>query len=473
MRACAVFSLLVTFFCCLPFWPALGRQQQRSLKGTSWIVTAISAGEKNGPTTASLGDDVIDESIYSFQQQLRSVSDDDTIAILSFQESGGMLNANFQPCHGVELVYYTDDDDPTGLRITDISQQCPECTPPSDFIKYCDWDATAFLDALFRVASYSVVEADDDEGAVRLELRDAQGSTVLELLSCRGESDLADTAWHPVVIYDEKGEEALRPLDVVDRRSIYAKFERCSFYGSDTCNYFGGVYKTLEASNKLLIGGVSKTLVLCEGPSTEIKNAYNKALGGVAAYNIASDKESLKLLDADGKELVGFVPCAEAAITDGLWLATFIQNSRSTAQFGTDDILRGNTACREYEMKFNSYANGSIAIDIGDQAPFGTADCDRKAFKDEWQYKNAIEQETKYLDALDRARNFDIVLCTDSLVLRDEQGNSLVRFARFAENEPPSSDSRPVDGSSGEEGDQGMDVAAGESDASIPVCALN
>jgi len=149
------------------------------------------------------------------------------------------------------------------------------------------------------------------------------------------------------------------------------------------------------------------------------------------------------LIDSKGAHRVNMVPCRDTPLSGSIWKVGFVgQNGgmagyntgdkEITAQFGKDGILRGITTCsRAYEAKFTSSSDvqeGSIEF-----GPVDTVDnvvCNRDDFEEEYQYENAIELESLYLEALKRTSKFAIASCEDDLVLLDAAGIPQVEFVR-------------------------------------------
>ncbi len=91
--------------------------------------------------------------------------------------------------------------------------------------------------------------------------------------------------------------------------------------GNGGCNNYFGEY-TLEGTS-LTFGPIGSTMMLCEGPASEVEAAYLANLASVATW--ANTGGSLVLGGADGQPILNFLPAATepAASIEGItWLLT-------------------------------------------------------------------------------------------------------------------------------------------------------
>lgn len=75
-----------------------------------------------------------------------------------------------------------------------------------------------------------------------------------------------------------------------------------SAHGNLACNLFNAVLEIDPQDARISFGSVAATKMLCEDMQTE--DRVSKALNNVKAFDIAPDKESAKLLSADGEVLL-------------------------------------------------------------------------------------------------------------------------------------------------------------------------
>ena len=411
-----------------------------ALPGTDWTVTAVQ--EQGLPAN--------------------------TIFLLRFTEAtewddlpdGTMrLNAVSHPCFSsMELVYImSPDTDANGtakttLEITDASEtenseivSCPFYeTENQDEKDALVAISQSFVDSLLKVKSFTIT---DDS----LDLHNATGATVVQLISCDTESELAGTGWHPYKIYPSDAPAI--SLTPQQQQSMSAKFEGCSISGSSGCNSYGADYKINADADPSEISFTDffSTMMYCEGDNVmDLESAYLSALGQTTAYKLSANAthEMLHFMDAEGNSLVSFVPCVSPSVFGHTWTANGIGNtSRNTGKsmkftFQDNGVLQVQTACRNTEMEY-SYDSDAMTISVDTpeawDPPSETA-CDRADFEEDFQHENAIEEEGELLEALGSIASFDIDACSGSLRLSDAAGNIVLSMTIVDSSSDPSDD---------------------------------
>jgi heat shock protein HslJ len=151
-----------------------------------------------------------------------------------------------------------------------------------------------YLAALENAASVRIVED-------RLELVDAQGSTVLAF-DRDVPAPLVGTTWKLVSVHD--GASAL--VSALSGTEITALFgDDGTVSGSAGCNNYTASYQTDQEA--LTFGPAATTRKACAAPEgvMEQESAYLAALASTATYRIEGD--GLELLDAEGTRMATFV----------------------------------------------------------------------------------------------------------------------------------------------------------------------
>lgn len=281
-----------------------------TLPGTSWTATGVQG--QNLPA------DVIP------LLRFREPYDYSTSIYWSDHLPDGTMNleAVFSPCFSLTLLYEVKTSTAEGemktlLQITDKPSDCTACMSASEIAacrnpsykpddqskKDTLMDASqSFFDALMQAKSFTITTG-------VLELRDAFGVTVMQLISCETESELAGTDWHPYMIYPTDAPAISLTQEQQQRMS--AEFRGCSVRGSLGCNGFGSDYKTNVTTDpsEILLDGIHSTEVGCDIWSLE--SEYSAALGKATAYKLSANAthQLLDLTDAKtGDTLLSFVP---------------------------------------------------------------------------------------------------------------------------------------------------------------------
>lgn len=373
----------------------------------------------------------------SLTLNIMSPIQDDVMAILAF-EMDGRLDAKLSPsCEHMNLVY-EHIPGKSELTITE-DLECPTCEPLMNRIlnsENCD-DDTKELQLSLLEALYATQMFEPNPSSIgQMTLLDAQGAALTELISCSVESNLAMTGWHPTLLVDNSGEPLVVSQSSVPPTSLFTKFERCTAFGMSGCNSYNGNYKTTSSSG-LEIGGIAMTMAACIGDAAPIESAYMKALGQVAYYEMDSSEESMVWIDANGKQLGEFVRCSDIYLTSFEWTAYAVQNTafntggnHVTAVFSQssedDGIMSGTTGCSDYEVAYWKTENGAIVFAVPADVP--QPQCVKSDFEEEFQYENALKQESMFWEALRQTETYELLQCSENLVMRDADGRTQLNF---------------------------------------------
>ena len=263
---------------------------------------------------------------------------------------------------------------------------------------------------------------------------------------CNDAADLWGTAWYPVSIYPDgqvTDPSLTKPMDVVDPTDMFIVFddsrESCSFSGRSACNSYFGQYVTsdnvnpaLTSSSPLSFRDTLWTEKFCS-ETWQLESAYLGALLSVASYRIITtmdgNSQQLEMLD-ENAEVLSFAPCEQMSLADYTGVTwtissiegrTFDTGKSLTLQFGSDGILRGSSACREYELTYwvYDYANHRLSINTPETwSPSSIQTCNPQEFARIDQYQNAILQEGELLFTLRNANEYHIEGCTNQLVIK-------------------------------------------------------
>lgn len=232
------------------------------------------------------------------------------------------------------------------------------------------------------------------------------------LAGCGGLTSLAGTAWKLATL---NGQPALTNVS-----ATLAFGQQGTVAGNDGCNNFSGTYK-IDGSQLTIKLGAS-TMMACADAVMKQATAFTTALTKTASFNVSGSTLTLK--DSSGKELATLNTLQPASLSGTPWQATGINNgkgavvgtatsSKTTALFGTDMKLSGNTGCNSYNTTYKTTSN-TITIDT----PIATT---RMACE-----QALMDQEQQYLAALAKAAVF--VVTESKLELRDASGALQVSY---------------------------------------------
>jgi heat shock protein HslJ len=232
------------------------------------------------------------------------------------------------------------------------------------------------------------------------------------LAGCGALTSLAGTNWKLATL---NGQPALANVS-----ATLSFGQQGNVAGNDGCNMYSGTY-TINGSQLTIKLGPS-TLMACPDAVMKQATAFTTALSKTASFSLSGDKLTLK--DASGKELATFNTLQPATLTGTNWQATGINTgkgsvastattSKSTALFGTDGKLSGNTGCNSYNTTYKTDGN-KITV----QSPMATTRmaCDPAL----------MDQEQQYLAALAKVATY--TLSESKLELRDASGALQVSY---------------------------------------------
>jgi heat shock protein HslJ len=194
--------------------------------------------------------------------------------------------------------------------------------------------------------------------------------------------------------------------------------------GTSGCNSYSAQYQVSDSS--MTIGPTSGTLMACAEAVMSQETAFLAALGATTSYAISGDQ--LTLEDSSGDTRLVF-EAQSRALSGSSWtvlsyntgqraVASTINGTKITADFGEDRQLTGNASCNEY---FASYQISADSITIG--APSAT-----RMFCSEPE--GVMDQEAQYLAALQTAATYSLE--GNSLEFRTADGALAVTFQQAA-----------------------------------------
>jgi heat shock protein HslJ len=173
--------------------------------------------------------------------------------------------------------------------------------------------------------------------------------------------------------------------------------------GSGGCNQYSALYVT--DGDKLTVGPVSSTLMLCEGPVGAQETAFFSGLGGATSWRITDTGEleiegAAKIVAAQGVAASAAPPRQGAALGGTSWNLAEMGGTADfahivpTIEFGTDGTVSGFAGCNTFSGTFTT--NGTTLT----MGPLASTEigCQRPA--------SAVEAE--YLDALSSVKNWEI-----------------------------------------------------------------
>ena len=187
------------------------------------------------------------------------------------------------------------------------------------------------------------------------------------------------------------------------------------------CNSYTGGYT--QSGSSLTISQLATTMMACPDTSAGVEEQMSAAMQKAATYT--ASKESLKIYDSSGKNVLVYQAAPKDTLSGTSWTATGVNNGKGavesvaagttiTASFGADGQLSGSGGCNQYSATFTS-ADGTIVI--GPIAGTRMA-CDPAV----------SDQETAYFAALDAATTYKVQGST--LELRDDSGALQVSYAK-------------------------------------------
>jgi heat shock protein HslJ len=214
-------------------------------------------------------------------------------------------------------------------------------------------------------------------------------------------------------------EGALVP--VVEDVMATATFADGSVAGSTGCNRYHALCRVDE--DRLAVRAIAMTMMACDPERSAVERAFTSALEAAAAFAIAGD--TLELADADGRVVLRLRAVPPLVLAGSRWIAAMINNGRGgvaslvegtevTAQFGTDGRVGGSGGCNRFSAEYTLEGDG---LAIGPVASTRMA-CLEPA--------GVGQQESAYFAALARVASWSFR--EDRLQLRAADGALQVEF---------------------------------------------
>jgi heat shock protein HslJ len=215
----------------------------------------------------------------------------------------------------------------------------------------------------------------------------------------KDEIPLSGSTWELLVL---KGQE------VSDATHITLEFDDAYAGGYTGCNYYGGHYRQSTKEQLLSFEEVASTAQACSSPVgvMEQERTYLDAFYATTYYQIQHDH--LRLMDASGEIQLVFQQDIEYPMDPADLLSTTWQcitlNGESvpasveiTIRFENNTELRGHSACRDYYARYSAHGDDLSLAYLSMQGDTCESDAE------------LTRLENRYIDILDRIRNFRIV----------------------------------------------------------------
>jgi len=210
-------------------------------------------------------------------------------------------------------------------------------------------------------------------------------------------------------------------VPVVEDVMATATFVDGSVAGSTGCNRYHAPYRVDQ--DRLTIELIAMTMMACDPERSAVESAFTSALQAAATYAIAGDR--LDLADADGRIVLRLRAVPVLVLGGSRWIATMINNGRGgvaslvegtvvTAEFGTDGRVAGSGGCNQF--------SGGYTLE-GDGLAIGPVASTRKACLEP---EGVGQQESAYLAALALVATWSFR--EDRLQLRAADGALQVEF---------------------------------------------
>lgn len=329
----------------------------------------------------------------------------ETTAILG---SDGLLTGS-GGCNNYTAQYTLEGNTLSIAAVSSTRMMCPE--PPGGMEQ-----EAAYLTALESV-SYLEVRGES------LEMFDADGQKILAYQAYLT-MPLVGTLWQ-LTAYNNGKMALVSPLPDTEITATFSEDGRMG--GSSGCNNYAASYEV--AGDRMTIGQVASTMMMCPEPIMEQESAYLTALEWVAAFNIQG--RTLELTDIEGKIMMAFDAVEPTPLVDTPWQVSSYNNGRGgltsplvgteiTAVFGQDGQVTGSTGCNNYFSAYEADESGGLGagtISIGSVAATRMM-CD--------QPEGIMDQESEYLAALESAATYQIE--GDTLELLNAEGTRAVVY---------------------------------------------
>ena len=171
--------------------------------------------------------------------------------------------------------------------------------------------------------------------------------------------------------------------------------------GSGGCNGFFAPYRT--DGDKLTVGPIGSTLMLCEGPVGAQENAFFSGLGGATSWRITDSGDleidgAAKIVAAPGVTASAAPPTQGAALGGTSWNLAEMGGTADfahlvpTIEFGTDGTVSGFAGCNTFSGTFTT--NGTTLT----MGPLASTEigCQRPASAVEGEYLDALSSVTSW-----------------------------------------------------------------------------
>jgi heat shock protein HslJ len=161
-------------------------------------------------------------------------------------------------------------------------------------------------------------------------------------------------------------------VPIVEDVMATATFIDGSVAGSTGCNRYHAPYRVDD--DRLTIELIAMTMMACDPERSAVERAFTSGLEAAVTYAIAGD--GLDLADAEGRVILRLRAVPPLVLGGSRWIATMINNGRGgvaslvegtsvTAEFGTDGRVGGSGGCNrfsgEYTLEGNDLAIGPVA----------------------------------------------------------------------------------------------------------------
>lgn len=227
---------------------------------------------------------------------------------------------------------------------------------------------------------------------------------------------LNGTSWKLAEFVDAGGVLTTVPESV----EVTLAFADGNAAGSGGCNRYSAPY-TVDGQNGLTFGPAVSTKMACEGPGSEVEQAYFAVLTSVAGFETAPG--TLTLWDADRNVVATFTEVVPLPLMGATWNATSVNTGRQgvetlvegttvTAVFGEDGTLSGQ-ACNNYAAAY-TVDGASITIEMGMSTMMACTE------------PGVMEQEQAYLMMLPQAATYRID--GDRMELRTTDGALIASY---------------------------------------------
>jgi heat shock protein HslJ len=214
-------------------------------------------------------------------------------------------------------------------------------------------------------------------------------------------------------------------VPIVDDVMVTATFIDGSVAGSTGCNRYHAPYRVDE--DRLSVESIAMTMMACDPERSAVESAFTSGLEAAVTYAIAGD--GLDLADAQGRVILRLRAVPALVLGGSRWIATMINNGRGgvaslldgtwvTAEFGTDGRVAGSGGCNQFSGGY-TLEGGGLAI--------GPVASTRKACLEP---EGVGEQEAAYLAALERVTTWSFR--EERLQLRAADGALQVEFRAAA-----------------------------------------